>query len=213
MGYQPGNFKVIPNGVNTHKFVPDFYARSSLRAELNLSADAFVIGQIARVDPMKGYDVLLDAVSLMSGVKCVMAGRGTEQLTDGDDIIGLGIRDDIPRVLNGLDVLVSCSLFGEGCSNAILEGMAAGLPIVTTDVGDARKLVGDAGIIVPPGQPDAVVEAIGRLLNSPDERRVLGRKARQRCEEAYSIDRMIGAFDRMYIDAMLVQDFVSKVSV
>ena len=77
--------------------------------------------------------------------------------------------------------------------------MACGVPCVVTDVGDARRIVGDTGIVVAPGDPEAMADAWGRLLGMGGDRRGrLGEKARDRIEESFSIDRVVRRFEQLY---------------
>src|SRR3546814_4603687 len=115
----------------------------------------FWVAQVARRAPMKGYDVLVDAMRRVAQLTCLAVGRGTHKLPEIKGLMAIGERDDVPRLLSGIDVLISCSLYGEGSSNAILEAMATGVPVIATDVGDARALIGDGGIVIPPGDPSA----------------------------------------------------------
>ena len=115
----------------------------------------------------------------------------------------LGARDDVERLLAAADLMVSSSAFGEGFSNAIAEGMAAGLPAVATDVGDSARIVGATGRIVPPREPAALAEAIGALLGeSKAARAARGVEARRRIESRFSIARAVEAHGALYASLM-----------
>jgi len=109
----------------------------------------------------------------------------------------LGRHDNVPRVLRAADVLVSSSAYGEGISNAIAEAMATGLPVVATDVGDARRIVGDAGRIVPPRDPDALAAALADIMALSD-RAPLGLVARRRVVDLFALERAIEKFDILH---------------
>jgi len=82
----------------------------------------------------------------------------------------------------------------------LAEAMSAGLPVVTTDVGDARRIVGDAGAVVPPGDRDAMVLAVGELLRAgPELRREQGRRARQRIVDQFSLRACVASFDALHL--------------
>lgn len=200
LGYRPRNFLVVPNGVDTDRYRPDPEARRQVRADLNLSDGDFAVGTTARVDPMKDYPNLLAALGRTSGVFGVIAGRGTENLPDQKDLMRLGERDDIPRLLNGLDVFVSSSAFGEGFSNSLAEAMATGLPVIATDVGDSALIVRDCGLMVPPSDTEALVNAIEELRDDPDRRARLGRAARERVEAEFGIAQAVHAFEVLYAE-------------
>jgi len=107
-------------------------------------------------------------------------------------------RVDIPELTAALDV-ATCSSTGEGFPNTVGEAMACGVPLVVTDVGDCAILLGDAGAVVPPGQPRAFADALVRLLRlEPDERADLGQRARRRIEECYAIERIAEHYAALY---------------
>jgi glycosyltransferase involved in cell wall biosynthesis len=108
-------------------------------------------------------------------------------------LVWAGESRNMGAVQNALDIATSSSSFGEGLSNAIGEAMACGVPCVVTDVGDSAILVGATGLVVPPGEPAAMAAAWKRLLDMPAaERAALGRAARQRIVEEYSIEQLVG---------------------
>jgi glycosyltransferase involved in cell wall biosynthesis len=111
----------------------------------------------------------------------------------------LGQRGDMPRLLAASDIAVSSSAFGEGFSNAIAEGMAAGLPVVATEVGDARIIIGETGLVVPARDPERLAAAIGRLAGEPPEAlRARGACARQRIEREFPLSRAAESFRHLY---------------
>ena len=100
------------------------------------------------------------------------------------------------------DIIVSSSAYGEGFSNAIAEGMAAGLVPIATDVGDVREIIGDTGEIVAIGDPMALRRAIEKVLAlGPAERRIAGLPPATASSEHFSLDRAVDRFAALYSDA------------
>ncbi|MGD8811067.1 MAG: glycosyltransferase [Gammaproteobacteria bacterium] len=202
IGFETARMTVIDNGFDTDRFQPDADARRDVRQALSLPEEAFVVGVVARVDAMKDFPTLAAALERLDGVTCLAAGNGTEALPPAKGLVPLGERGDIPAVLNACDLLVSVSAFGEGFSNVIGEAMATGIPVVATDVGDARRIVGIGGRIVPPGDPAALAEAIALLRDDPQTRRAMGKAGRQRIERDFSLRRSADAFAALYRQAV-----------
>lgn len=200
IGYKPRLFTVIDNGLNVSLYQATLSLRHEARAELGIDQDAFVIGTLARNDPMKDYPNLLAALEKLDGAVCIVAGYGTKKLPRMQRFIRLGERQDALRILHAMDVFVSASAYGEGFSNAIAEAMSCELPVVATDVGDSGRIVGDCGIIVEPEDSNALAEAIMKLRQNTEMRRDLGRRARQRITEEFSLQRMISAYKNFYHD-------------
>ncbi len=198
LGYRPRRTVVIPNGIDLARFRPDGAARAAVRRELGIAGSAPVLISVARVDPMKDHGTLLAALDRLDGVTALAVGAGTEGLPDRPGLRRLGARDDVPALLAAADVVVSHSAFGEGFSNALAEGMACGLPAVATDVGDAARIVGEAGRIVPPGDPAALAAAVDGILATPERRSALGARARRRIEAEFSLDRAVAAFAALH---------------
>jgi glycosyltransferase involved in cell wall biosynthesis len=196
LGFRPPRMVVIENGIDTTRFAPDPGGRSELRAQLGIPPDRQVAISVARVDPMKDHGLLLAAMRRSPDVTCILVGKDTDKLDLPANVIGLGLRRDVDRLLPAADIIVSSSAFGEGFSNALAEGMAAGLVPITTAVGDCAEIVGDTGIVVPPGNEDALVSALASLRGADTARG--GELARARIVSMFSLKRSIDRFDDIH---------------
>jgi glycosyltransferase involved in cell wall biosynthesis len=173
-----------------------------------------LIGQVARLDPMKDHPTLLRALArclpVCSDLRLVVAGDGSSGYTGElerlacdlglrERVLWLGERLDTPELYNAMDIHVLASAYGEGFPNAVAEAMATAVPCVVTRVGDAAEIVSDTGIAVSPRDPEALSGALRQLLSaSPEERRELGRRARRRIEDRYSVAAMVERYLRLY---------------
>ncbi|HEX8416865.1 MAG TPA: glycosyltransferase [Methylobacterium sp.] len=194
-GYRPQRLVVIPNGIDTGRFQPDPAARAQMRAGLGLPDGAVVAVHAARVDPMKDHATLLAAAVRVPSVEFLLVGAGTEALSLPRNARALGRRDDLERIYAAGDIGVSASAFGEGFSNAVAEGMAAGLVPVSTRVGDAERVLGGTGRLVEPRDPDALAAALTAVAAlGVTDRRTLGLAARRRIEADFGIERMADRF-------------------
>ena len=198
-GYRPQQMIIIPNGIDTARFAPDPGQRAAVRAEFGLSDGDRVAFHVARVDPMKDHLTLFKALEELQGIRVFLAGRGTDGLALGPDARGLGERGDVARLLSAGDLIISSSAYGEGFSNAIAEGMAAGLVPIATDVGDAREIVGSTGHIVAPGDSEGLARVLASLIALPaEELSDRGAMARQRIVDNFSLDRAVARFAALY---------------
>ena len=125
--------------------------------------------------------------------------RQVEAAGLGDVVLLLGDREDIDAVLPAMDIAVLSSS-SEGMSNALLEAMACGLPVIATAVGANPQLVGDGvnGLLSPPCAPDLLARSMIALATSPARCRAMGAASRLRVETEHSLSRMVDAYDRMY---------------
>ncbi len=216
-GFPTARMVVIPNGIDVHRFCPDPAARGRLRAEWEIGMQECLIGLVGRLDPMKGHEVFLQAAALLqkkqSNVRFVCVGDGpsdyqeslvrlSERLGLEQRVLWISGRDDMNAIYNALDILTSSSRFGEGFSNVIGEAMACETLCVVSDVGDAKEIVGDAGLVVVPGEVRGIYEAWVQLLSLEDHKRAeIGGRARARIVDRYSIDRLVtytaSALDRL----------------
>jgi len=199
LGYRPRRAEILANGIDVEEFKPDPKVREAMRRRLDVADDRIVIAHVARVDPMKDHDTFLAAMASLPELEAWAIGAGTERLLAMPNLVRLGRRDDVPALLAAADFVVSSSAFGEGFSNAIAEGMACGLPAIATDVGDAREIIGDSGLVVPPGDPRALAGAIAALAaEAPSARAARGATARRRIVERFSLDRAVARFSALY---------------
>ena len=200
-GYRPRRVEVIANGVDAEKFRPDAAARASVRRELGISDDAIVAIHAARVDVMKDHALFLAAIAAAPDICGVMVGAGTENLACPPNVRALGLRNDMPALYAAADIVVSTSAFAEGFSNAIAEGMSAGLVPVATDVGDARVLIGETGQVVPPRDSEALHRALANEASVPPQvRQARGAAARRRVMEQFTLAKAVDAYARLYAE-------------
>lgn len=197
-GYRARRIVTISNGIDSEKFRPDPAARSEVRAELGLGSQVVAV-HVARVDPMKDHATFLAAMARLPDVSGLLIGMGTEALNCSPNVRALGVRSNPERFYAAADLVVSSSAFGEGFSNALAEGMSAGLVPVATDVGDAMRIVGPTGNVVAPRDPAALAAAIRSEAElSPDQRRNRGQEARARIVSLFDRERAIVAYAALY---------------
>jgi glycosyltransferase involved in cell wall biosynthesis len=209
-------FSVVANGYDTEAFRPNDEARARLRAQWRVPSGAPLIGLVGRLHPSKDHRNLLKALARVRitrpDVRCVLVGAGCDpaepqlremidELRLADAVILLGQRNDVPSIMNALDVHVLSST-GEAFPNVVAEAMASGTPCVVTNVGDAALIVGPTGITVPPRDPEALAAAIGEILDERklDSQRWQARRhaARDRIVENFSLPRMAIDYRRLW---------------
>ncbi len=212
IGFPARHGIVIPNGIDTEEFRPQPDARERLGAIAGIPSDRLIIGNVGRDHPMKdqarmvaavarllerGHDV--HAVLIGSGQEHGSARRAAEELGIGDRVTTLAERADIAHLVGGFDIFLLPSAWGEAFPLAVCEAMACGVPAVVTDVGDSSWIVGDTGRVVAPGDADAQADALAQLVTlGRSERQRLGRAARERICENFSIARFVEAHDTWY---------------
>jgi len=214
-GYHPRVWTIIPNGFDLAEFQPLNTSQSNpFESELGIGPNKKLIGIIGRYDPMKDHATFLNAASRVvteqPESQFILIGNGVDEtnFTLRDQIKSLdleeyvfllGERRDIQKLLPHLHLLVSSSAYGEGFPNVIGEAMACGLPCVSTDTGDAADIIGNTGLIVPARDAVALGEAITDMLKKPvGEQKELGRLARLRIEQHFSLPAIVGSYIEAY---------------
>jgi glycosyltransferase involved in cell wall biosynthesis len=203
IGLDPAKVRVVPNGVDLAR-IEAARPGPEVRRELGLPDDLPVIGLVGRLDHWgKGHKELFTAMAqLQERWPCraliVGGGRREEEIKDlaaslglADLVHFLGSRPDVPDLLQAMDIFVLPS-YSEGVSLALLEAMAAGLPVIATAVGGTPEAVteGVTGLLIPPRDATALAGALERLLSDSALAKKLGEKARKAVAEKFSLERL-----------------------
>jgi glycosyltransferase involved in cell wall biosynthesis len=215
-GYDAERIVVIRNGVDLTRFrepsQPD-----RVRRELELPHGVPLVAVVSRLTRMKGLEQFLEAAAVVgrrsTEARFLVIGetpphdpeyldelkRLAARVGIGDRVIFTGLRSDVPTLLAGVDVAVMPSL-NESLSNALLESMAAGAPVVATRVGGTPEALvdGETGLLVPPADIASLAGAVTSLLEAPALATRLGRAARQSIADRFSVERMTETTERLY---------------
>ena len=211
-GVPEAKLRLIYNGIEPAGRAQD---KREARAALGLDADALIGVVVANLIAYKGHRDLIEALALAAPklppawqVLCVGADNDLrpelETLAAAKGLAGnlrfLGQRFDVGRLLEAADFGVLPSRANEGFSNAILELMRAGLPMVVTDVGGNAEAVvdGETGFVVPPADPPALAEALLRVAEDPALRRKLGEAGRERVTTHFTLDACVAKYRALY---------------
>ncbi len=213
LGVAPDHITVIPNGVDMSRF-NGAYPRERKRQELGLPAEAQVVSVIGSLKKEKNQRVALEAAALMAGegrpVSVLLVGDGGDrsQLEIQARILGvtpyvrfLGNRSDVAELLPAIDVVALCSVPDhEGMSNTLLEAMASGVPVVTSDSVGAREVVEDGrtGLLFDYRDASDLASKLRWLLDDEPGRRTLIENARRVVESSFSIDAMVARYEDYY---------------
>ena len=210
-GLPPAKVRTIYNGFDLAG-VPAVHANGAGPREWDATPQTKLVAMVARLSPQKDHQTLLQAmvrvVRDVPDLRLLLLGDGPlrEPLQRRVEALGLaahvrflGERTDVWHVMPQADLVVLSTHY-EGCSNAIMEAMAAGRPVVATDVGGNRELIeeGVTGLLVPPADADALAAAMARLLRDPAALQAMGAQGRRRIAERFSMERTVEETDALY---------------
>lgn len=217
VGIDPERVVYLPNGIDAAGFAVS-PVRKSARPLLGSFAPpgTILVGTVGRLDPVKdqvglvaAFKLLCEALPHMRGtLRLAIAGEGSErrpleaqivQLGLEEQVCLLGNRDDVPAILPEFDIFVLSSI-AEGMPGAVLEAMAAGLPVVATDVGGVREVVspGITGSLVPAGNPAALSRALSNYVLDESLRIQHSSAGRRAAETRFSLDHMLSSYTALY---------------
>lgn len=201
----------IHNGIDINEFGTSVN-NANLKNELKIDKECPVVGIVARLDPLKDHESFLRAaeyiIKKMPEVRFLIVGDGelrgkleslAKEVGLSKKVIFTGFRRDITNILSIINVFVLCSI-SEALGIAVLEAMASSKPVVATNVGGIPEVVKDeeTGILVPPGNPEALAESITRLLKNKEEARRIGLAGRRRVEKYFDIKLKVKKVEEIY---------------
>jgi sugar transferase (PEP-CTERM/EpsH1 system associated) len=211
----PSRIRVIPNGIDTQLYSPRPELRESILEKAGVPKGRFVLGTVGRLVPIKDHGTLLKAAAVLAqrgiDVHVLLVGGGPElsrcqQLIEttpalANRVTFLGARDDVSGILNAMDVFVLSS-FSEGMSNTLIEAMSSELPVLATRVGGNPEVVGGELVnsLFTPGDVNGLAASLERLAQDSSLRRNLGKAARQRAVSSFSLECMVGNYQRLYLE-------------
>lgn len=213
---RPAQVEVVPLGLDLDRFLRAREGQNDLRLALRIPAGTPLLGIVGRLVPIKDHPTLFQALTLLPDggqvphLLVVGDGERWEELQQLAHHLGLasrvhflGWRDDLETILGGLDVVICCSR-NEGTPVALIEAMAAGVPVISTDVGGVGDLVvhGETGWLVPPNDPAALARGLERLLGDPGLRCRLVAAAQPAVLEKHHVKGLIHRMELLYADVL-----------
>lgn len=213
LGYDPSKRLIIPNGFDVKRLRPMPGMRDEVRARHRIPAQTFVIGMVARYHPMKDFSNFLQAARIhlksYPGTHFLLAGHGVDR--NNTDLVRcidanmegrvhlLGAQDRVEELMNAMDVFCLSSAWGDAFSNVLGEAMSCEVPCVSTDVGDARTIIGNTGYVVKVGSPEDLSQAWACCrAEGPEQLKKRGVAARQRIEKQYRIEHIVNQYEALY---------------
>jgi len=209
--FNPSKIITIYNGADETKF-NNKYNVDEVKRDLGLFGRKKIVGIVARLDPIKNHKCLIKAMQIV--VKhypdTILLVIGDGALRDElkafaresnllNNIYFLGTRQDIPQLLAIMDIFVLCSI-SEGLPMTLLEAMAAGKPIIATNVGGIPEIIehGINGVLIPPDNPDILADAIKKLIDDTEKAKQMGSMAREKFENNFTLSTMVKNYEEVY---------------
>ena len=216
-GYNKQIFKYIPNGYDLNILKINNLKKKNFKKKIKIKQSIPIIGKVARYDPQKDHLNLLNALSLIKSKNknfcCVLIGtninhknnelvKNIKRLKLSHHVKLLGRKNNITEIMNGLDIHVLSSSYGEGFPNVIAEAMSCGTPCIVTNVGDSALIVGRTGWVVPPKNSIKLAKAIQEALNEVKnvKWKLKGKKARLRISRKFSIGKMVKLYNKVWME-------------
>lgn len=219
-GLRQSKVLTVYNGVDAQRFYLGVDG-AEIRQELGIGLDVPLVGMVGIMTPWKGQDVFLRALPTVRarfpGARFLLVGdeiyvteghggyraqlvRLADALGVPSQVLFMGYRDDVHRMMAALDVLVHASIEPEPFGRVLIEGMAAGRAVIASNAGGVPEIVihGETGLLVPPGDATALAEAIIKLLENPPLRQMMGKRGRERVESEFSLEKHVETVSRIY---------------
>jgi glycosyltransferase involved in cell wall biosynthesis len=218
LGYSTKNAVIIPNGFDTDRFAPSDDSRKLVREKLRMPQNAIIVGMTARYHPHKDHPNFIRAAALVRkefpDTYFILAGRGldksnavvrglVEELGLNDQLFLLGEHCSVETLIPAFDVYCLSSS-AEGFPNSLGEAMSCAVPCVSTDAGASAEVLGSSGVVVPVRDSEKLASAVTRLLRqSPEDRSAIGKGARTRVIEQFSLSSVAERYAEVYRTALV----------
>jgi glycosyltransferase involved in cell wall biosynthesis len=226
-GIPAGQGQIVYNPVNVEAFAQSNHT-AELRAELGLADQDRMISNVGRLDWWKGHDdfvrAMAEVVRVQSNARAVIVGtsdakpqnqayyqhirRLVQELGLADHVIFTGYRSDVPRIMAASDIVVHSASEPEPFGRVVVEGMAAGRPVIATAAGGVLDIIEDQvnGLLVPPKNAERMSEAIQWLLQNQAQARAMGQRAQQCARDRFSVEQHVQAVQRVYQKVLVHRD-------
>ncbi len=215
-GYLEKKMVVIPNGYDLSSMKYDENGRNLIRSQFHINNDTCLLGMVARWDPLKDHENLFSALSKLQEIttakwQCLLVGPKIsaenlelvsllEKYQLHERVILAGPTDNIRGVMSALDIHLLSSI-GEAFPNVLAEAMACSTPCITTDVGDAKFIIGESGWVVPVANSEALSHSIHQAMEASEDP-IFWTKRKKQCrqhiEENFGIEKMINSFNSVW---------------
>ena len=214
IGFSKKNSMYIPNGFDLSTWRPDAEKRKALRKKLEIADNSFVIGYIGRFHQMKKIELLFEAMESVLNENInstlLVVGENTDRgnlklkpfydRLPSQQVVALGVRDDISAVVQCIDLLCLTSSWGEGFPNVIGEAMATGVPCVATDIGDSALVIGETGWIIPPNNVELLTNCINVALSeSTSAHNSRSAASKEIISKNYNITHIVDNYNNVYL--------------
>jgi len=224
-GIKPASVKVIYNGINLERLKPNPDVVARIRQQVKLPDGGKIVGITASLTPAKDHITFLKAAKIVSltvpETRFMVLGDGplrpdlerlAQELGIDSVVTFFGNQRDVGSYISAYDIACLTSFDHEGCSNATLEAMALGKPVVVTDIGGNREVVenGINGLLVPPKNPEILAQNIIRCLQQPELAQRIGQQARQKVLAQFSIPRMVQEYQDLFENALRQKEKTGK---
>jgi len=209
--FPKSKIRIVYNGIDDSKYLLS-YENSDLKESLGIGKDAYVLGTVARLDPVKNHKMMLKALKIIHQnypeIFLIIVGDGPERknlenlassLQISLRVIFTGFREDADIFYKITDIFLLTS-FTEGTAMTLLEAMAMGLPCIATDVGGNPEIVKDkeTGFIIPSDDENSLAEKINYLFSNQEIMKQMGKAGRKRFEDNFTVKRMVEYYQEMY---------------
>ena len=220
IGFKKSKGVVIQNGYDIKKFFPNPSAGSDFRSKLDIDSDTFLIGHVGSYDPLKDQKRLIDAFKILDELhfdfRAVLVGKNLDNNNYdlvskikesglSQKVILLGLRNDIPSVMNAIDIFMLSSL-SEAFPNVLNEAMACGTPCITTDVGDTSLIIENTGWIVSPKDQKALADSIIKAADEKNYNSTNWIKRKNDCHNRIATNFTIEKMAKKYIQTWISND-------